>query len=46
MKGATTSPELLFFDLPLYSLEKIVALILFGGAVPPYQVFLRSNGKE
>ena len=39
MKGATTSPELPFFDLPLDSLERVVALNLFGGAVLPSQVF-------
>ncbi|RKY35754.1 MAG: D-mannonate oxidoreductase, partial [Candidatus Omnitrophota bacterium] len=39
MKGATTSPELSFFDLPLDSLEKVVSLNLFGGAVLPSQVF-------
>ena len=39
MKGATTSPELPFFDLPLDSLKKVVSLNLFGGAVLPSQVF-------
>jgi NAD(P)-dependent dehydrogenase (short-subunit alcohol dehydrogenase family) len=38
-KGATTSEELNFFDLPLPALEKVVGLNLFGGAVLPSQVF-------
>jgi NAD(P)-dependent dehydrogenase (short-subunit alcohol dehydrogenase family) len=38
-KGATTSEELNFFDLPLSALEKVVGLNLFGGAVLPSQVF-------
>jgi NAD(P)-dependent dehydrogenase (short-subunit alcohol dehydrogenase family) len=42
MRDATTSPELPFFDLPLPSLEKVVALNLFGGAILPAQVFGRT----
>ncbi|MBA7571568.1 putative oxidoreductase [subsurface metagenome] len=38
-KGATTSEELKFFDLPLSDLEKVVELNLFGGAILPSQVF-------
>jgi len=38
-KGATTSEELNFFDLPLSALEKVVGLNLFGGAILPSQVF-------
>jgi len=38
-KGATTSEELKFFDLPLSALEKVVGLNLFGGAILPSQVF-------
>jgi len=38
-KGATTSEELKFFDLPLSALEKVVGLNLFGGTVLPSQVF-------
>jgi NAD(P)-dependent dehydrogenase (short-subunit alcohol dehydrogenase family) len=38
-KGATTSPELSFFDLPLEALERVIALNLFGGAILPSQVF-------
>jgi len=38
-KGATTSEELKFFDLPLSALEKVVGLNLFGGALLPSQVF-------
>ncbi|MFA6622062.1 MAG: SDR family oxidoreductase [Candidatus Caldatribacteriota bacterium] len=41
-KGATTSPEQSFFDLPAKGLEKVVGLNLFGGAILPSQVF----GKE
>ena len=41
MKGATTSKELSFFDLPLEPLEKVIALNLFGGAILPCQVFGR-----
>jgi len=41
-KGATTSPEQSFFDLPAKELEKVVGLNLFGGAILPSQVF----GKE
>ena len=38
-KGATTSEQLKFFDLPLSALEKVIGLNLFGGAVLPSQVF-------
>ncbi len=38
-KGATTSEELKFFDLPLSALEKVIGLNLFGGAILPSQVF-------
>ncbi|GAH16658.1 unnamed protein product [marine sediment metagenome] len=38
-KGATTSEQLKFFDLPLSALEKVVGLNLFGGAILPSQVF-------
>lgn len=41
-KGATTSDELSFFDLPKEALERVVGLNLFGGAILPSQVF----GKE
>ncbi len=41
-KGATTSEEQSFFDLPSKALEKVVGLNLFGGAILPSQVF----GKE
>lgn len=41
-KEATTSEELSFFDLPIKSLEKVIGLNLFGGAILPSQVF----GKE
>jgi NAD(P)-dependent dehydrogenase (short-subunit alcohol dehydrogenase family) len=38
-KEATTSPELSFFDLPLKSLQKVVDLNLFAGALIPSQAF-------
>lgn len=41
-KGATTSKDQSFFDLPLDALEKVVGLNLFGGAILPSQIF----GKE
>lgn len=41
MPEATTSPERSFFDLPLESLQKVIALNLFGGAILPSQVFAR-----
>jgi len=41
-KGATTSQEQSFFDLPANALEKVIGLNLFGGAILPSQVF----GKE
>ncbi|NIA14375.1 MAG: SDR family oxidoreductase [Nitrospiraceae bacterium] len=40
MKGATTSDEQSFFDLPADALQKVVALNLVAGAVVPSQVFL------
>ncbi len=39
MKGATTSADQSFFDLPLDALEKVIGLNLFGGAILPSQVF-------
>ncbi|HBR01099.1 MAG TPA: D-mannonate oxidoreductase [Ruminiclostridium sp.] len=42
MKGATTSDNLTFFDLPKDALEKVINLNLMAGAVLPSQVF----GKE
>lgn len=39
IKGATTSEQLKFFDLPLSALEKVIGLNLFGGALLPSQVF-------
>lgn len=39
LKEATTSKEISFFDLKLSSLEKVVALNLFAGAILPSQVF-------
>ena len=39
MQGATTSPELSFFDLPLDAMERVIGLNLFGGALLPSQVF-------
>lgn len=42
LKDATTAPDLSFFDLPLSSLEKVINLNLFGGAILPAQVFGKS----
>jgi NAD(P)-dependent dehydrogenase (short-subunit alcohol dehydrogenase family) len=39
IEEATTSSELSFFDLPLNSLEKVISLNIFGGAILPSQVF-------
>lgn len=39
LKSATTSNDLSFFDIDIASLDKVVALNLFGGAVLPSQVF-------
>jgi NAD(P)-dependent dehydrogenase (short-subunit alcohol dehydrogenase family) len=48
LKGATTSEELLFFDLELPDLEKVIGLNLFGGAILPAQVFgkVLANNKD
>ncbi len=48
IKEATTSPELPFFKISLPSLEKVVGLNLFGGAILPAQVFapLMARNKE
>jgi NAD(P)-dependent dehydrogenase (short-subunit alcohol dehydrogenase family) len=45
-KEATVSPDLSFFDLPLGSLEKVVGLNLFAGAILPAQVFGREMVKN
>jgi len=42
LKEATTSKEISFFNLPLSSLEKVIGLNLFGGAILPSQVFGRN----
>jgi NAD(P)-dependent dehydrogenase (short-subunit alcohol dehydrogenase family) len=39
MKGATTSPEQSFFDLPADALQKVMDLNLVGGTIVPCQVF-------
>jgi NAD(P)-dependent dehydrogenase (short-subunit alcohol dehydrogenase family) len=41
MKGATTSPDQSFFDLPADALQKVIDLNLTGGVVLPSQVFVR-----
>ncbi len=41
MKGATTSEELSFFDLPEDALRKVMDLNLLGGVIIPTQVFGR-----
>ena len=40
MKGATTSPEQSFFDLPADAVEKVLNLNLVAGAIVPSQVFV------
>lgn len=42
IKEATTSPTMSFFDIPGESLEKVIALNLFGGAISPSQIFGKS----
>lgn len=39
MKGATTSPEQSFFDLPADAVQKVFDLNLTGGTIVPSQVF-------
>jgi len=39
MKGATTSPDQSFFDIPADAIQKVVDLNLTGGAIVPSQVF-------
>ena len=41
MKGATTSADQSFFDLPVDALQKVIELNLTGGVVLPSQVFVR-----
>ncbi len=41
MKGATTSPEQSFFDLPPDAIQKVVDLNLVAGAIVPAQVFVK-----
>lgn len=41
MKGATTSPEQSFFDLPDDDLRRVVDLNLVGGVIVPSQVFVK-----
>ena len=41
MGGATTSPDLSFFDLSLDALQKVVDLNLMGGCIAPSQVFVK-----
>lgn len=46
MKGATTSPEQSFFDLPGEAIQKVLDLNLLGGAIVPSQVFVKSMVKN
>ena len=39
LKEATTSAELTFFELEISSLQKVINLNLFGGAILPAQIF-------
>lgn len=41
MKGATTSPEQSFFDLPAEAIQKVFDLNLIAGAIVPSQVFVK-----
>ncbi len=41
MKGATTSPEQSFFDLPAEAVQKVLDLNLVAGAIVPSQVFVK-----
>ena len=40
MKGATTSPEQSFFELPAEAVQKVLDLNLVAGAIVPSQVFV------
>lgn len=42
MRGATTSAEQLFFDLPVDALQKVFDLNLIGGTIVPSQIFLKA----
>ncbi len=46
MKGATTSPDQSFFDLPAEALQKVFDLNLIGGTVIPSQVFVKAMLKN
>jgi len=48
MKGATTSAEQSFFDLPADALRTVFDLNLIGGAVVPTQIFVKAmlNNRE
>ncbi len=46
MKGATTSPDQSFFDLPSEALQKVFDLNLIGGTVIPSQVFVKAMLKN
>lgn len=41
MGGATTSPDLSFFDLAPEALQKVIDLNLLGGCIAPSQVFVQ-----
>ncbi|MCC6144428.1 MAG: SDR family oxidoreductase [Candidatus Hydrogenedentes bacterium] len=46
MKGATTSPEQTFFELPGEAIMKVVDLNLLGGVIKPSQVFVKEMLKN
>ncbi len=46
MKGATTSPEQSFFEMPGEAIQKVVDLNLVGGTVIPSQVFIKAMLKN
>lgn len=41
MKGATTSPEQSFFDIPADAIQKVMDLNLVGGVIVPTQIFAK-----
>ena len=46
LKEATTSGDLLFFDMELDAIQKVIGLNLFGGAILPAQVFGKSMAEN
>lgn len=46
MKGATTTPDQSFFDLPADALGKVIDLNLVGGVIIPSQIFVQAMLKN